>query len=177
MNPSLKAPHQPGIQEAKYLTQTWGSLEETSRPPPVLYCYAWTPSMSLGTCTVLIQLLSCANCRCRQDLRKRRYYWIVFDCHTCSSRCKKWSWVHVPKINPGSPQWVLNLKIVTTSITIALQDTCFSPFCIYFPLHLHTNVISRYFCIYMFISKYLYIHIDTHTNSTRMFSVSFYPLA
>ena len=99
-------------------------------------------------------LLSCVNCRCKREvLRKYKYYWIIFDSHTCSTRCKKWSCMHVPKINAGFPHWVLNLKMVTTSTTVALQGTWFSPFCIYSPLQLYTNVINMYFCICMFISN------------------------
>lgn len=83
--------------------------------------------------------------------------------------------MHVPKINPGFPHWVLNLKTVTASITVALQVAWFSPFCIYSPLHLYTNFISRYFCICMFISNQ--VHIDTYrhtrTNSTQISSVTF----
>ena len=149
MDPNLKALQSTQDSGAKIsnsnLTMPWGNKLTTSSVVSLCLNPQYEPS-----------LLSCVNCRCKQeDLWKYRYYWIIIDCHTCSTRCKKWSWMCVAKINPGFPRWVLNLKTGTTSITVDLRDTWFSPCCIYSLLHLYTNVISRYFCICMFISKYI----------------------
>lgn len=119
----LNALHLPKIPKPKYPAQIWVCPDEIAQI---------TSNHCIPAPESPAQIkLNCFNCRNKQDLRKYKYYWLLFGCHTCSTRCKTWNQIYVPSINPGFPCWYLKLKSVTTSVTVALQETWFGPFCIY----------------------------------------------